>query len=187
MSKLKSTGWEVFYTIADVAGTPDTTKIGNAAQWAAGAWGSDDAGADTVDLHTLYGGGKYFDAEYIEFIFSVSGTGDGKTTVFELHSSNGTLGPRQAVCTISLVGGTAQVVAGAAGVTWCDSATATDYRGTSSIADGSGRNHKVIVNDHAANNVASVTVPILGARYWEGLFTGAGSTATICTAYYRVF
>lgn len=187
MSKIKSSGWEVFYTIADVAGTPDTTRVAAAGGWAAGAWGSDDAGADAIDLHKIYGGGKYFDAEYIEFIFSVSGTGDGKTTVFELYNSNGPLGPRQAVCSLALTGGTAQVVAGAAGVTWCDTATATDYRGTSSITDIAGRNHKVIVNDSAANNVVSVTVPILSARYWEGLFTGAGSTATICTAYYRVF
>ena len=175
-TRRKSSGWELFYTIADVAGTPDTTRIGAAGGWALGAYGSDGAGADTVDLYDLAGAGANLDAVKLEFIFSVSGTGDGKTTVFELYNSMGNTGPRQAVVTLALVGGTAQVVAGAAGVTWCDSATATDYRGTGQT---------VIVNDHAANNVVSITVPVLGARYWEALFTGAGSTATICNAYYR--
>lgn len=175
-TRRKSSGWELFYTIADVAGTPDTTRIGAAGGWALGAYGSDGAGADTVDLYDLAGAGANLDAVKLEFIFSVSGTGDGKTTVFELYNSMGINGPRQAVVSLALVGGAAQVVAGAAGVTWCDSATATDYRGTG---------QKVIVNDHAANNVVSVTIPVLGARYWESLFTGAGSTATICNAYYR--
>ena len=174
----KSSGWELFYTIADVAGTPDTTRIAAAGGWALGAYGSDGAGADTVDLHSLAGAGNNLDAVKLEFIFSVSGTGDGKTTVFELYSSMGLSGPRQAVCSLALTGGTAQVVAGAAGVTWCDSVTATDYRGTGQA---------VVVNDTAANNVVSVTVPVLGQRFWEGLFTGAGSTATICNAYYRWF
>ena len=174
----KSSGWELFYTIADVAGTPDTTRIAVAGGWALGAFGSDGAGADTIDLHLLAGAGANLDAVKMEFIFSVSGTGDGKTTVFELYSSMGLSGPRQSVVSLALIGGTAQVVAGNTGVTWCDSATATDYRGTGQT---------VIVSEHSANNVVSVTVPVLGARFWESLFTGAGSTATICNAYYRWF
>ncbi len=177
-TRRKSSGWELFYTIADVAGTPDTTRIAAAGGWALGAYGSDDAGADTVDLHAIAGAGANLDAVKLEFIFSVSGTGDGKTTVFELYSSMGLSGPRQAVTSLALVGGTAQVVAGAVGVTWCDDITATNYRGTGQA---------VIVNDHQANNVGSVTVPVLGQRFWEALFTGAGSTATICNAYYRWF
>lgn len=177
-NRRKSSGWELFYTIADVAGTPDTTLIAVAGSWALGAYGSDGAGADTVDMHIIAGAGTSLDAVKVEFIFSVSGTGDGKTTVFELYGSMGVSGPRQAIVSVALTGGTAQVVAGAAGVTWCDSATATDYRGTGQVA---------IVNDTAANNVVSITVPLLGMRFLEGLFTGAGSTATICNAYYRWF
>ena len=181
-TRRKSSGWELFYTIADVAGTPDTTRIAAAGGWALGAYGSDDAGADTVDLHAIAGAGANLDAVKLEFIFSVSGTGDGKTTVFELYSSMGLSGPRQIVVSLALIGGTAQVVAGATAVTWCDSATATDYRGGNNA-----ESNVVIVNDHSANNVVSVTVPVLGQRFWEALFTGAGSTATICNAYYRWF
>ena len=169
----KSSGWEVFDSIADIAGTPDTTRIGAAGGWALGTFSS-----DAIDIHALAGAGVNLDAVKLEFIFSVSGTGDGKTAVFELYSSMGKSGPRQAVVSLALVGGTAQVVAGAAGVTWCDDITATQYRGTGQVA---------IVNDHQANNVASVTIPVLGQRFWEALFTGGGSTATIVTAYYRWF
>lgn len=173
-----STGWATFYTIANVAGNPDTTYIGAAGSWATGAYGSDSDHSDSIDLYDIVGAGLNLDVAKLEFIFSVSGTGDGKTTAFELYQSMGVTGPRQAVVSLALVGGTAQVVAGAAGVTWCDDCTATDYRGTGQV---------VVVNDHNANNVASVTVPVLGARFWEGLFTGGSSSATICTAYYRLF
>lgn len=177
-----STGWSVFYTIADVAGTPDTTYIGAAGSWATGAYGSDSDHSDSIDLYDIVGAGMNLDAAKLEFIFSVSGTGDGKTTTFELYASMGTSGPRQAVVKLALVGGTAQVVSGAAGITWCDDVTATDYRGGNNA-----ESNVVLVNDHQHNNVGSVTVPVLGMRFWEGLFTGAGSTATICIAYYRLF
>lgn len=169
-----SSGWESFYTIADVAGTPDTTLIATA-----GGFPINTRSADAIDLYVIAGAGRNLDAVKLQFIFSVSDAsdGDGKTTVFELYASN-TGGPRQVVVSLALVGGTAQVTASSDLVTWCDSATATDYRGTGSV---------VTVNDHAGNNVVSVTVPVEGLRYWEGLFTGAGSTATTCIAYYRWF
>lgn len=182
MAKKLSTGWSAFYTIADVAGTPDTTYIGATGSWATGAYGSDSDHADNIDLYDIVGAGGNLDTTFMEFIFSVSGTGDGKTTVFELYASMGESGPRQAITSLALVGGTAQVVAGVAGVTWCDDITVTNYRG-----GGNAESNIVILNDHQANNVASVTIPVLGMRHWEGLFTGAGSTATICIAYYRLF
>ena len=174
MQRRKSTGWEVFYTIADCAGTPDTTLIATA-----GGFPLNTRSSDAIDLHAIAGAGTCLDAVKLEFIFSVSDVadGDGKTTVFELYASNQG-GPRQAVVSLALTGGTAQVTAGSDLVTWCDTAVATDYRGTGQT---------VIVNDTPGNNVVSVTVPVLGMRFWEGLFTGAGSTATICTAYYRWF
>lgn len=184
MAKKLSTGWSSFYTVADVAGSPDTTYIGAAGSWATGAYGSNSAHADSVDLYDIVGAGANLDTTFLEFIFSVSHAtdGDGKTTVFELYASMGESGPRQAIVSLALVGGTAQVTAASDLVTWCDDVTVTNYRG-----GGNAESNIAILNDHQANNVASVTIPVLGMRHWEGLFTGAGSTAATCIAYYRLF
>lgn len=173
-TRRKSSGWESFYTIADCAGTPDTTLIATTGGFPLGTFSS-----SALDLYDIAGAGVNLDAVKLEFIFSIShGTaGDAKTTVFELYASNGVSGPRQVVVSLALIGGTAQV-AGAATLVWADSATATNYRGTGQT---------VVVNDHSANNVVSVTVPVLGLRFWEGLFTGGSSTGVACTAYYRWF
>lgn len=186
MARHKSSGWEQFYQNTDVAGSPDTTLIATAGGFPLGTYNTTNA----IDLWAVAGAGNRLDADWLEFIFSIGqagGDADGKDAVFELYASNGISGPRQVILTAALVGGTAQVVAGSDTATWADTATITDYRGSSSAANDSGVSHKAIENDTAGNNVASVTVPVLGLRYWEGLFTGAGSTSIITTAYYRWF
>ncbi len=176
----KSSGWEQFYQIADVAGSPDATYIANAAKQGTGIWGSDDAGADAIDLYAIAGAGVNLDAVKLEFIFTISFAtdADDKTADFELYCSMGETGPREFVAKLALIAGKAEVVAATDTLLWVDSITATtDGRGVT--AD------KVGINNHNTDNVASVIVPVLGKRFWEGLFTGAGSTGTICTAYYR--
>lgn len=183
MLRRKSTGWESFYTIADCAGTPDTTMIADPDSFALNA-----RSTTALDLYAVAGAGASLDAVWLEFIFSVSDAadGDGKTTVFELYASNDN-GPIHAIVSLALTGGKARVTAASDLVNWCDTAVATDYRGMNSAADEAGLNFQVIVNDSGNDNVVSVMVPVLGMRYWEALFTGADSTATVCTAYYRWF
>ena len=175
----KSSGWEQFYQNTDVAGSPDTTYIANAAVQGLGWWGTDGAGAGALDLYDIAGAGVNLDAVKLEFIFTISFAtdADDKDADFELYCSMGETGPREFVANLALIAGKAEVVAAADTLLWADSITAT--------TDGRGTGNKVIVNNHNADNVASVIVPVLGKRFWEGLFTGAGSTGTICTAYYR--
>ena len=176
----KSSGWEQFYQIADVEGTPDATYIANAAVQGLGWWGTDGTGTGALDLYKIAGAGANLDAVKLEFIFTISFTtdADGKTADFELYCSMGETGPREFVAKLALIAGKAEVVASTDTLLWADSITATiDGRGVT--AD------KVGINNHSTDNVASVIVPVLGKRFWEGLFTGAGSTGTICTAYYR--
>lgn len=179
-TRRKSSGWEQFYQIADIAGSPDTTYIANAAVQGTGWWGTDGVGAGAIDLYAIAGAGLNLDAVKLEFIFTISFAtdADGKTADFELYTSMGETGPREFVAKLALIAGKAEVVASADTLLWADSITATtDGRGLT--AD------KVSINNHNADNVASVIVPVLGKRFWEGLFTGAGSTGAICTAYYR--
>ncbi len=184
-TRRKSSGWEQFYQIADIAGSPDTTYIANAAVQGTGWWGTDGVGAGAVDLYAIAGAGLNLDAVKLEFIFTISFAtdADGKTADFELYTSMGETGPREFVAKLGLIAGKAEVVATADTLLWVDTiVVTTDGRGKD--ADTIGGN-KVIVNNTATDNVASVIVPVLGKRFWEGLFTGAGSTGTICTAYYR--
>ncbi len=178
-TRRKSSGWEQFYQIADVAGSPDTTYIANAAKQGTGIWGSDGAGADAIDLYAIAGAGKNLDAVKLEFIFTISFTtdADDKTADFELYCSMGETGPREFIAKLALIAGKAEVVAAADTLLWVDSIVAT--------TDGRGTGNTVVINNHNTDNVASVIVPVLGKRFWEALFTGAGSTGTICTAYYR--
>lgn len=179
-TRRKSSGWEQFYQIADIAGSPDTTYIANAAVQGTGWWGTDGVGAGAIDLYAIAGAGLNLDAVKLEFIFTISFAtdADGKIADFELYTSMGETGPREFVAKLALIAGKAEVVASADTLLWADSITATtDGRGLTA--------NKVSINNHNADNVASVIVPVLGKRFWEGLFTGAGSTGTICTAYYR--
>ena len=168
------TGYEVLTTVADVAGTPDTTLIGNA-----NGYPVDTSASDMVDIFTKGGGaGHDMRATHMELIFTVSDAtdGDGKTAVYELMGrADG--GPRQLICTLALLGGKARRTADSDLVTWCDTATVTDMRATD-----------VAVEDNTnTDGVVRVRVKLMGLRYWEGLFTGGGSTATTATAYYRLY
>lgn len=176
----KSSGWEQFYQIADVAGTPDTTYIAAAGVQGLGWWGTDGAGTGALDLYVVGGAGLNLDAVKLEFIFTIffATDADGKTADFELYCSMGETGPREFVAKLALIAGKAEVVVATDTTLWVDSITATT-NGRGVTAD------QVGINNHNADNVASVIVPVLGKRFWEGLFTGAGSTGTIVTAYYR--
>ncbi len=176
----KSSGWEQFYQITDVAGSPDATYIANAAKQGLGFWGTDGAGAGAVDLYEIAGAGANLDAVKLEFIFTISFAtdADGKTADFELYAGDGNSGPREFIAKLALIAGKAEVVASTDTLLWADSITATvDGRGLTA--------NKVSINNHSTDNVASVIVPVLGKRFWEGLFTGAGSTGAIVTAYWR--
>jgi hypothetical protein len=183
MAAKHSSGYSQFYQNVDVADSPDTTHIA-----AAGVWAPNGMTSPTLDLYDKIGAGKNLDAGWLEFIFTVNDAADadGNTAVFELYAATDN-GPRQLVCTVALTGGTAQYTAGSDLTTWADTAVITDYRGFNSAANEAGMNLQAIPNDSGNNNVASVMVPVLGMRYWEGLFTGAGSTSVITTAYYRYF
>jgi len=167
------TGYNVLTTVADVAGTPDTTLIGNADGYPKGTRAS-----DSVDLWAVgQGAGKNFEATKMQLIFthSAAADADGTTSVYELMgAADG--GPRQLICTLALTGGKARVVSGSDLINWVDTAVATDLRTTG-----------VVIDNSATDGVVRVTVDIQGLRYWEGLFTGAGSTAVTATAYYRLY
>ncbi len=171
MANTRISAYNEFYTKA-VAASPDTTLIGNADGYPRGT-----RSADSVDLMDEYGGGINLFASKIQFIFSHSDAADadGTTSVFELMGSADD-GPRQLICTLALTGGIARLVAGSDLNTWVDTATATDLRTVG-----------VVVDNSATDGVVRVTVDVQGLRYWESLFTGAGSTATTATAYYRVY
>lgn len=168
------TGYEVLTTVADVAGTPDTTLIGNADGYPVNT-----SASDMVDIFTAGGGaGHDMKATHMELIFTMSDAtdGDGKTAVYELMGrADG--GPRELICTIALVGGKARRTASSDLVVWCDTATITDMR-TTDVG---------IEDNTATDSVVRVRIKLMGLRYWEGLFTGAGSTATTCIAYYRLY
>lgn len=168
------TGYEVLTTVADVAGTPDTTLIGNADGYPVNTHAS-----DMVDIFTKGGGsGRRMMATHMELIFTMSDAtdGDGKTAVYELMgAADG--GPRQLIATIALEGGKARRTASSDLIVWCDTASITDFRATD-----------VALEDNTATDgVVRVRIKLMGLRYWEGLFTGAGSTATTCIAYYRLY
>lgn len=168
--------YEVFYQNTDVAGTPDTTLL--TAPTTAFVVDAISGSSNFIDLlhpNTNFKGSR---ANSVQFIFSHgNGTGDADatTSVFELWGQNAG-GPRQLICTIALVGGKAELVAGTDDNTWVDTATVTSYH-TKTIA----------VADNAADRVVSVTLDVVGFRYLQGLFTGSGSTSVITTAYYRYF
>lgn len=168
------TGYEVLTTVADVAGTPDTTLIGNA-----NGYPVNTSASDMVDFFTTGGGaGRDMKATHMELVFSVShGTdGDGKTAVYELMGrADG--GPRELICTLALVGGKARVVVGSDDVNWVDTITVTDMRTTDTV----------IKDNSATDGVCRARVKLMGLRYWEGLFTGGGSTAVTAIAYYRLY
>lgn len=168
------TGYEVLTTVADVAGTPDTTLIGNADGYPVNTHAT-----DMVDFFTKGGGaGRVMKATHMELIFthSAAADADGTTSVYELMgAADG--GPRQLIVTIALVGGKARYTAGSDLITWCDTATITDFRATD-----------VGLEDNtASDSVVRVRIKLQGLRYWEGLFTGAGSTAVTAIAYYRLY
>lgn len=169
------TGYDVLYTNTDVKNAPDTTLIADADGYPISTRSS-----DAVDVFTKGGGaGCDMRATHMELIFTHTialGDADGTTSVFELMgSADG--GPREIVCTISLIGGKARRTVDSDVVTWCDTATIADMRTTDiAIKDNSG-----------TDGVVRVRVKLQGLRYWEGLFTGAGSTAEIAICYYRLY
>lgn len=168
------TGYEVLTTVADVDGTPDTTLIGNA-----NGYPVNTSASDMVDIFTKGGGaGHDIKATHMELIFSVSDASDAdtKTAVYELMGrADG--GPRELICTLALVGGKARVTSGSDLVTWCAIASVTNMR-TTDIA---------IEDNTATDGVVRVRIKIMGLRYWEGLFTGSGSSATTAICYYRLY
>lgn len=168
------TGYDVLTTVPDVAGAPDTTLIGNADGYPVNT-----SAADMVDIFSTGGGsGRDMKATHMELIFthSAAADADATTSVYELMGrADG--GPRELICTLALVGGKARRTAGSDLVTWCDTATITDMRATD-----------VGVEDNTATDgVVRVRIKLMGLRYWEGLFTGAGSTAVTATAYFRLY
>ena len=168
------TGYEALTTVADVAGTPDTTLIGNADGYPVNT-----SASDMVDIFTTGGGaGHDIKATHMELIFthSAAADADGTTSVYELMGrADG--GPRELVCTLALTGGKARRTAASDLVTWVDSCTATDMRTTD----------VVVVDNTATDGVVRIRVKLMGLRYWEGLFTGAGSTAVTAICYYRLY
>ena len=168
------TGYDVLTTVADVAGTPDTTLIGNADGYPVNTKAS-----DMVDIFTAGGGaGRDIKATHMQLIFthSAAADADGTTSVYELMgSADG--GPRQLICTLALTAGKARRTASSDLVTWVYSCTATDMRTTD----------VVVVDNTATDSVVRVRIKLMGLRYWEGLFTGAGSTAITAIAYYRLY
>lgn len=168
------TGYEALTTVADVAGSPDTTLIGNADGYPVNTRAS-----DMVDIFTTGGGaGRNMKATHMQLIFTHShgSDADGTTSVYELMgSADG--GPRQLICTLALTGGKARRTASSDLVTWVDTAVATDLRTTD----------VVVVDNSASDSVVRIRIKLFGLRYWEGLFTGAGSTAVTAIAYYRLY
>lgn len=168
------TGYEALTTVADVAGSPDTTLIGNADGYPVNT-----SASDMIDIFTTGGGaGRRMKATHMQLIFthSDSSDADGTTSVYELMGrADG--GPRQLICTLALTGGKARRIASSDLITWVDTAVATDLRTTDTV----------IIDNSASDSVVRVRIKLFGLRYWEGLFTGAGSTATTAIAYYRLY
>ena len=169
------TGYDVLYTNTDVKDAPDTTLISDADGYPLGTKSS-----TAIDIFTKGGGaGHDMKATHMELIFThtiAAGDADGTTSVFELMGlADG--GVRQLVCTIALTGGKARRTASSDVVTWCDTATVTNMRTTDVATE----------DNSATDGVARVRLPLQGLRYWDGLFTGAGSTAEIAICYYRLY
>jgi hypothetical protein len=171
MATTKISAYNTFYTKA-VAASPDTTLIANPDGYPRGT-----RSASAIDMMDEHGAGNNLFASKIQFIFahSAPADADGTTSVFELMGEADD-GPRQLICTLALTAGVARVVVGSDLNTWVDTAVATDLRTTG-----------VVIDNSATDGVVRVTVDVQGLRYWEALFTGAGSTATTATAYYRVY
>lgn len=167
------TGYDVLTTVSDVAGSPDTTLIGNPDGYPVNT-----SASDMVDFFTTGGGaGRDIKATHMELIFTHSHAtdADATTSVYELMGrADG--GPRELICTLALVAGKAQV-AGVDEVCWVDTITVTDMRTTDTV----------IKDNSATDGVCRARVKLMGLRYWEGLFTGAGSTAVTAIAYYRLY
>ena len=168
------TGYEVLTTVVDVAGTPDTTLIGNADGYPVNT-----SASDMVDFFTKGGGaGRDMRVTHMELIFTHShgSDADGTSSVYELMGrADG--GPRELICTLALVGGKARRTASSDLVTWVDTITVTDMRTTD-----------IVIRDNSAtDSVCRARIKLQGLRYWEGLFTGAGSTAVTAIAYYRLY
>ncbi len=179
MGAVRVSSYTTFHTVDNVAGSPDATWLTVANGFARTAVSS-----ARTDLLKLAGVGKNHHAEEVQFIFSHSSTAgggsdaDGATTVFELYGQVDQ-GPRQVILTAALTSGTARVVNNVITTTWVDTIVLTNYRSAASSA---------VVNDGGGNNrVSSLTVATDGFRYLEGLFTGAGSTASTAIAYIRYF
>ena len=167
--------YEVFYQNINVAGAPDTTLLSSPTS--AFVVNAISGSTNFVDLQHP-GINKGSRANRIQFIFSHgNGTGDADatTSVFELWGQ-GLDGPRQAICTIALTGGKAELVASTDDNVWADTAVVTSYHATT-----------ITVADSAADRVVSVTLDVTGFRFLQGLFTGGGSTSIITTAYYRYY
>jgi len=168
--------YAVLYQNVNVAGAPDTTLL--SAPTTAFVINAISDSTNFVDLQHPSTGKKESRANNIQLIFAHgNGTGDadGTTSVFELWGQN-IGGARQAICTVALTGGKAELVAGTDDNTWVDTAVVTSYHPTT-----------ITTADSAADRIVSVSFDITGFRYLQGLFTGAGSTAVIATAYYRYF
>ena len=169
------TGYDVLYTNTDVKDAPDTTLIDNPDGYPLGTRSS-----DAVNILARGGGaGPYMKATHMELIFThtiAAGDADGTSSVLELMgSAEG--GARELVCTIALTGGKARRTADSDVVRWCDTATVTNMR-TTDVA---------LEDNSATDGVARVRVKLQGLQFWEGLFTGAGSTAEIAICYYRLY
>ncbi len=168
--------FSTLYQNTDVAGSPDTTLL-TGAPTTAFTINAISGSTNFVDLlhpNTRFKGSR---ANAITLIFTHSHAtdADGTTSVFELWGQN-LDGPRQAICSIALTAGKAEVVASTDENTWVDTAVVTSYHATT-----------ITVADSAADRVVSVTLDVTGFRYLQGLFTGGGSTAVIATAYYRYY
>ena len=168
--------YETLYQNVNVAGAPDTTLLSApTTAFVVNAISDSTNKTDLLSPNTDYKGSR---TNNLVLIFSHgNGTGDadGTTSVFELWGQ-AIGGPRQPVCTIALTGGKAELVAGTDDNTWVDTAVVTPYHATA-----------ITVTDSATDRVVSVSLDITGYRYLQGLFTGAGSTSIITTAYYRYY
>lgn len=178
MSELITTlsDYQVLYQNVDVADAPDTTLL--TAPTTAFAINAISDSSNFVDLSHPNTDGKGTRANTISLLFSHgNGTGDadGTTSVFELWGQS-VGGPREAICTIALTAGKAELVAGTDDNTWVATAVVT-----------STHSKTITVADSAADRAVRVSFDATGFRYLQGLFTGAGSTAVIATAYYRYF
>lgn len=166
--------YKVLYQNTNVAGAPDTTLL--TAPTTAFVINAISDSSNHVDLRHPPSGDKSSHANNIQLIFmhgNGTGDADGTTSVFELWGQN-VGGARQAICTIVLTGGKARPVASANDDTWADTAVVTSTHSTT-----------IAVADNAADRIVSVSLDVTGFRYLQGLFTGAGSTSVITTAYFR--